>query len=186
MKVDNSVLRGHANLRTTLLASFLILGGCTTTRPSAASASVDLVSDYRTSPLLSFFEGRSRGDGVLRVIFRSPRNVHVETVGTLDAEGGLRLVQQIHEQRQPARSREGRLWQVTPGRLAGSLSDARGPVTGSVSGNRMRLRYRIADRLTVDQRVTLAPGGRTAHNRSTISRMGIVVATLDETITKLD
>lgn len=138
------------------------------------------------SPLLRFFEGRTSGEVVLRVMLSAPRSLHVESVGTLDASGTLSMTQRIDEPSKPSRTREARLIEIAPGRFAGTLSDATGPVTGTLTGDTLRLRYRIPGHLSVDQRITLAADGRSARNRSTIRRMNIVVGTITETITKLD
>jgi len=138
------------------------------------------------SPLLRFFEGRTRGDVRVRIILSTPRSLQVESVGTIDTDGTLILSQRIEEPSKPTRTREGRLSEVAPGRFAGTLSDATGPVTGGLEGDTLRLRYRIPGNLNIDQRITLAPDGRSARNRSTIRRMNLIVGTISETITKLD
>jgi hypothetical protein len=73
---------------------------------------------------------------------------------------------------------------VGPGRYTGTLSDADGPVTGLVTGNRLRLSFRMRGGMDVDQWLTLAPGGRWARNVLRVSKFGMTVATLDETIRK--
>jgi hypothetical protein len=162
--------------------AFVLLGAaCSPLPPPAAHAPVT-----SSSPFLRFFAGRTRGEGELRVIFRAPRRLHVESVGTLDVHGTLNLIQRIEEGTKPSRTREGRLREVAPGRLSGSLSDASGPLTGIATGNGVSLRYRMTGGLRVDQRITLAADGRTARNRTTIRRLGLVVGTIDETISKVD
>ncbi len=135
---------------------------------------------------LGFFEGRSRSAGTLRVMFRSPRIVRVESEGVVGADGGLTLTQRIDEQHRPPRTRTFRLRQVSPGRYAGSLSDASGPVTGEMHGNRLRLDYRMAGGLRVEQRITFAPAGRVARSRINIYRMGMLAGTLDERIGRIE
>ena len=73
-----------------------------------------------------------------------------------------------------------------PNRFTGTITDARGPVTGEVAGNVLHLRYRTAENLSVEQRITLHPGGRSAHNRMVFKRFGITVARYEETIRRVD
>ena len=56
---------------------------------------------------------------------------------------------------------------------------------GAVHGNRLDLRFRMAGGFAVEQRLYLRPDGRVALNRLTVRKLGIVVAVLDETITKV-
>jgi hypothetical protein len=55
-----------------------------------------------------------------------------------------------------------------------------------VAGPRATIRYRMKSGLAVAQQLALQPGGRTLLNRLTVTKFGIRVATLDETIRKLD
>jgi sugar phosphate isomerase/epimerase len=67
------------------------------------------------------------------------------------------------------------------------FSDARGPVSGDVAGNVLNLRYRLVEGgVSVEQTITLHPGGRTAHNRMTFRRFGLNGATVEETIRRVD
>jgi hypothetical protein len=59
-------------------------------------------------------------------------------------------------------------------------------VTGEVAGNVLRLRYRLADGPTVEQTITLHPGGRSARNRMTFRRFGLTVATVEEVIRRVE
>jgi hypothetical protein len=86
----------------------------------------------------------------------------------------------------PAKQRRWQLRQAAPGRFSGTISDAKGPVTAVVSGNRMDVRYTMKERgLKVAQVLTLASDGRSAHNSMKIRKFGIVVATYVETIRKV-
>jgi hypothetical protein len=76
--------------------------------------------------------------------------------------------------------------QIGPGRFTGTLTDAVGPASIEVAGARATIRYRMKGGLDVSQQLALQPGGRTVLNRLTVTKFGIRVATLDETIRKLD
>jgi hypothetical protein len=137
-------------------------------------------------PALDFFTGESRGEAELRILFKAPRRVRVQSQGALQPDGSLRLVQQIEEETRPPRTRHWVIREIAPGRYSGSLTDAEGPFTGEVSGNRLELRYTMPDGYRVRQSLVLAPDGRSAHNVLTVHGYGLIVAALEERITRLD
>ena len=84
----------------------------------------------------------------------------------------------------PERKRTWVIHETAPGRYAGTLTDAKGPVTGSSEGNVLHLAYTMKGGFGVDQWLYLQPGGKVALNRMKVSKLGITVAKLDETIRK--
>jgi hypothetical protein len=134
-------------------------------------------------PVFAFFEGRSEGRARLKIAFRTSEAVRVESVGRVERDT-LVLRQTIFEGTKPAREREWRIREVTPGRYAGTLSDAEGPVTGEALPGRLHLAFRMKGGVAAEQWLTLAPDGRSAHNVLTARKFGIVVAALEETIRK--
>jgi len=137
-------------------------------------------------PVARFFAGRTEGEGVLTVMMSGQRRIRVTSRGRAEPGGAIILDQTIHEESKPARSRSWRLSEVAPGRYAGTLTDAAGPVTGTAEGNRLHLRYAMRGGMEVDQWLTLAPDGRSARNVLRVRKLGIPVAALEETIRKLD
>ena len=134
---------------------------------------------------LRFFAGRTEGVARLRVMFRHPRAVRVHGVGRPGADG-LVLSQTVEQEGKAATTRRWLLRPVGPDRYAGTLSDAVGPVTADAAGDRLHIAYRTKGRFRIDQWLTLAPDGRSARNHLVARRMGIVVARLDETITRVE
>jgi hypothetical protein len=132
-----------------------------------------------------FFAGATEGHATLKVILHSRKPVHVIGHGHTD-HGTLILDQTVMQQGKKPEQREWRIREVSPGRYTGTLSDATGPVTGDVSGNCLHLAYPMKGGLQVEQRLYLQPGGKVALNRMTVSKLGITVASLDETISKHD
>lgn len=132
---------------------------------------------------LRFFEGRTRGSGELSIVLRQPRPLTVAGEGRLRPDGVLVLVQRVEQAGAAPRTRRWEIRRVAPGRYAGTLSDATGPVQGESSGNRLHLAYR-SKQGRVEQWLTLSPDGRTAENRLTVKRLGVVIARVDETIRK--
>jgi hypothetical protein len=132
-----------------------------------------------------FFVGRTEGAGTIHVILSGRHGFRVHSRGRMD-RGALVIEQRVEEEGKPARNRIWRLVRSGGNRITGTLSDASGPVTGEVSGNVLHMRYRLAEGPSVEQWITLHPGGRTAQNRMTIRRYGFNVATVQETIRRVD
>ena len=135
---------------------------------------------------LRFFSGRTTGEGSLRVLFQPAQRIHVRSNGRVAKGGALILRQTIRQGDAAPSTREWRLRQTSPGRFAGTLTDAAGSVTGEVEGNRLRLRYTMkgAWRVRIEQRLELQPDGHTVQNRLTASKFGLPIASLRETIRK--
>lgn len=130
-----------------------------------------------------FFSGRSAGEGRLRVLFRAPVRTVVASEGRVEGDT-LILVQHVREGAKPERTREWRLRQAAPGRYAGTLTDATGPVEATSEGSRLRIRYPMEGGLTVRQTLDLSPDGQRADNRFTVSKFGLTVARLHEIIVR--
>jgi hypothetical protein len=133
-----------------------------------------------------FFVGRTQGEGVLNVMMSGSRSVRVRSIGRSERDGSVVLDQDIEEQGKPPRRRSWRLREVAPGRYAGTLSDAEGPVAGTATGNRLHLSFRMRGGMDVDQWLTVAPDTRSARNVLRVRKFGVTVAALEETIRKLD
>ena len=134
---------------------------------------------------VEFFRGHTEGRGELKILLQSPVRVDVKSEGRTEQDGTLLLIQRVHQRGQEPRTRYWRLKQQSPTRFTGTLTDAAGPVTVDVIGERARIRYRMKNRMTVEQ--WLAPAGRNiVSNQVRVRRFGVVVARLNETIRKLD
>jgi uncharacterized protein DUF3833 len=134
-----------------------------------------------------FFVGRTEGAGTVRMTLSGSHKVRDHSRGHLDRSGALILEQIVEEEGKPARRRSWRLVRAGGNRISGTISDARGPVAGDISGNVLHLRYRMAEGgASVEQWITLHPGGRTAANRMIFRKFGFKAATLQSTIRKLD
>lgn len=132
-----------------------------------------------------FFVGRTEGAGTVHVMVAGRHGVRVRTNGRIDSSGALILDQIVEEEGKSARRRTWRLLRAG-NRITGTISDVRGAVAGEVSGNRLHLRYRMADGPSVEQWIILHPNGRTAANRMIFRRFGLNVATVEETIRRVD
>jgi hypothetical protein len=134
---------------------------------------------------VEFFRGKTHGEGMLKIIFQSPKKMTVDSEGRADKDGSLVLEQVVHEPGKPPRTRYWRLKQAAPDRYEGTLTDAATPVRVDVSKGGIRIRYTGKDHLNFDQ--LLKPISDTEiRDQIKITRFGITVAHFDETIRKLD
>ncbi len=156
----------------------LALVGCGGAAPAAAAPV--------TFNPLEFFTGPSRGEGTLKVMTKSSVPIRVESEGRPDGKGGIILDQTIHEGSKPARQRRWSLRPTSPTTMTGTITDNPGPVKGRLDGNRLLLNYTMKGGLNAEQVLTIQPGGRSLVNRMTVRKFGIVVAHVNEVITKGD
>lgn len=134
-----------------------------------------------------FFVGRTEGAGTVNMTIGGSHKVRDVSRGRLDRSGALILEQMVYEEGKPARRRSWRLVRSGPNRVAGTISDAIGPVTGDIRGNVLHLKYQAREASAqVEQWITLHPGGRTASNRMVFRKFGFKAATLNSAIRKLD
>jgi hypothetical protein len=153
---------------------------------SAFIALLIFVQQPSGSALEQFFIGTVEGSGTVTVIMSGRHAVRDRTSGRRARDGALILDQTVEEEGRPARRRTWRLARTDGNRVTGTISDARGAVAGEIDGNTLHLRYRMAEGPSVDQRITLQPGGRTALNRMTFRRFGLRVATVETVIRKVE
>jgi len=137
----------------------------------------------RTFDPVAFFTGRTSGQGFLKKVFSARQATRVTGAGHVEG-GTLVLDQRVAIAGEPTRTRQWRLRQVGPARWSGTLSDAKGPVVASAAGPVLTIAYTSDQGMGVAQTVTLAPDGRSARNRMRIRKLGVTVATIDETIVR--
>lgn len=131
-----------------------------------------------------FFVGPTHGEGCLRVMMSRCRKVMVQGNGYLTTNDELVLDQDVSEGSKPIKHRQWRLHRTAIGTYIGSLTDAEGPTSAVVDGDTLYVHFSMKRGLRAEQRLTLASNGTTVANHMAIRKFGIVVATLDETITK--
>ena len=133
-----------------------------------------------------FFVGHTEGEGRVSVAFSGSHGMRAHSRGRMEPGGTLVVDQVVEEEGKPARRLIWRLIRSGANRLTGTLTGANGPVTGQVDGNVLHLSYRSNLGPWVEQWITLHSGGRIASNRMTFSRFGFGVATLEETIRRVE
>ena len=145
--------------------------------PSSAQAPA------RTFDAVAFFTGATSGEGTLKKVFSAPQKVRVTGRGRVEGSV-LVLDQTVSIAGEPKKTRQWRLRADAPNRWSGTLSDAKGAVRASAAGAVLTIAYTSNDGMGVTQTVTLAPDGQSARNQMKIRKLGMTVATLDETITR--
>jgi len=156
---------------------------------SACVPSGHLAREQASTPSfdpISFFAGRTEGNGSLAVVLRHRRSLLVEGQGVVSPDGTtIALDQDVRHGHDAPTHRTWQLHRVAPGRYAGTLSDAIGPVTGDTEGNRLHLAFAMKGGLHAQQWLYLQPGSQVVRNRMVVTKFGIPVASLDETITRI-
>lgn len=167
-------------MRTLILLLTLTTAACAgQSAPRSPAAPAPVFSAQR------FFEGRTHGDGELRIALSKQRHTIVEGRGRIEPDGTLVLDQTVTQGNAAPEHRQWRIRETSAGHYAGTLTDATGPVRGEVDGNRLHLRFTMKHGLAADQWLDLAADGQSAHNRMRIAKFGVVVARLDETIRRV-
>lgn len=133
---------------------------------------------------MTFFIGRTHGDGELAKLFSRPLKMSVDSVGRKQGDI-LVLDQTIHEGSTPPRVRQWTMRPVAANRYSGSMTDAVGQVNVIVSGSRADIHYKTKAGFEVAQQLVLQSDGKTILNRLSVRKLGIRVATVRETIRKL-
>jgi len=165
--------------------SALRLAGALALALGGGFAPVSTAAEVSAAPAfdpVAFFTGSTQGMGQLKKVFSSAHRTVTHGRGVVRADGMLVLDHRVEEQGEPVRLRQWQLRQTAPGQFGGSVSDASGPVTGMLAGNRLTIRYTMRGGMRVDQVLTMAAGGQSASNVMKISKFGMTVATLTETI----
>lgn len=161
------------------LAPVVLLVACTgAAEPSLKRATPELRPEL-------FFLGDTRGQGTLDIAFRRDRTLTVESRGTAIGPGALRIDQVIRYGDGEVDRRSWTLTSDPAGGYTAALTEAKGPVRVTQSGNSVNIRYRFGSpTVSMDQWLYLRPDGRTIDNRATAKLAGVTVAKLTETITK--
>jgi hypothetical protein len=162
--------------RLALLPALLLLAGC------LRAPAIDPPKPGPRFDPLTFFAGRSDGHARLEKLFADPEAILVHSRGRIDDDDSLMLDQAIVEPGKPPRIRHWRIAAVGQGRYAGTLTDASGPVSGETIGNRLHLAFPMKGGFAAQQWLTLAADGRSADNVLVVSKFGLTVAVLRETI----
>lgn len=167
----------------TILAGRLLIAGL----PIAllgASASAETASIEQLTDPMRFFEGRTESISTVKIMMRKPLLSRAMGRGEI-SDGELNLVQRIQEDGRTPYDRRWRMRQVGPGRFAGTMTEATGPVVAEEIGGRFRFRFKMKGNLTIEQWLTPLPGGKSARSKVSIRKLGITVGHSEGMIRRL-
>ena len=162
------------------LAIFLMLplGACV-----SASSRNGLSSPAPIFSVERFFTGSTEGRGIIKTAVSKGKNAQVHGTGRLEADGTLVLDQRVEQMGAKEQHRQWRFNKVGAGRYSGTLTDAIGPVIGETDGNCLHLHYKLKQHgFDTEQWLYLQQDQRIVLNRMIVRKLGVTVATLDETI----
>lgn len=147
--------------------------------PTSAGAA-DKIADP-----LSFFEGKTETLSTVKVVMKKSFKSRSIGRGKLLGDRSLDLVQRVEDEGKPPHERRWKIRQVGPGRFAGTMSEAVGPVTIEETPKGYRFRFKLKDNMTVEQWLTPVAGGSSARSKVTVRRFGIPVFRSDGVIRKI-
>ena len=152
----------------------------------ALASSTSAYADPGKLDMTAFFTGKTHAENVLKVAFKRPTPLIVDSVGGKGDKGDFVLIDTVREGDKPVRTRKWIMRQVGPGHFTGSLSDAVGPVDITVNGNRAIVQYVMKGGLKVRQQMDLLPDGKTIANRVSVTKFGMKFGSVEGKIRKLD
>lgn len=153
----------------------------------AALLALAAAADPPKLDITAFFAGRTHGDNLIKIALHAPHKLTVDSVGGRNKEGEFVLIETVHEEGKPARTRTWVMHPAGPDRLTGVLTDALGPVEVSMRGDSATIAYVMKEgHLKVTQEIRLEGDGRTLTNHVIAKKFGIGFAHVDGTIRKLD
>ena len=136
--------------------------------------------------LTAFFSGRSHAENVLKIAFKGPAPLIVDSVGGKGDRGDFVLIDTIHEGDKPVRTRKWIMKAAGTGHYTGSLSDAVGPVDVALNARTATITYTMKGGMKVVQTLELQGDGRTLSNHVTVKKFGMKFASVDGKIRKVD
>lgn len=152
-----------------------------------AAAAASAAPDPPKLDMLAFFTGRTHADNIIKIALHSPHKLIVDSIGGHNKEGEFVLIDTVHEEGKPVRTRTWVMHPVGPDHFTGSLSDAIGPVDVVVRGNSATISYIMRDgHLRIAQQIELQDNGKSLSNHVVAKKFGLTFAHVDGTIHKLD
>ena len=134
---------------------------------------------------IEFFEGTTISEGTLKVAMQRTVKTRSVNRGTIEPNGALVLVQTVQDEGKPATERRWRIYATGPGKYAGTMSEATGPVAIQQVGTRYRFRFKMKGGLSVEQWLAPLADGNRASSTITVRKLGLTVATSQATIRKV-
>lgn len=150
----------------------------------SGSIAINPLQASRPTDPLRFFEGRTEYVSTMKLLARKPYRSRTVGEGEIAEDGSLHLVQRVHDEGKPTHERRWHMRKVGSGRFAGTMSEARGPVTVDEIGGRYRFRFRMKGGIAVEQWLTPVSHSA-ARSRLTVRKLGLTVGKSEGMIRKL-
>jgi hypothetical protein len=141
-------------------------------------------ADRQSSPM-SFFEGKTESIGTVKVILKRSFKSRSLGLGKILPDGSLDFVQHVQDEGAPPRERRWKIRQTAPGRFAGTMTEAVGPVVIEETPKGFRFRFKMKDNLSVEQWLIPVSNGASARSLVTVRKFGVTVARSEGTIRKI-
>jgi len=135
---------------------------------------------------LRFFSGRTETQGLVKVLFKKPYRSRSLGLGRIEADGSLTLIQHVQDDGKQTHERRWRVRRVGPGHYTGTMSEASGPVDIQQVGDRYVFRFKMKGNLNAEQWLSPTPDASVARTSTKVRKFGVVVATTEGTVRKLD
>ena len=189
LSVSDMAVKRDTTMRAVLRCIWLsvsLLGGCGT-KPIAADGQGAAMNP------LAFFEGEIHSRGVMEDRSGAPVQwVRTDSHGVRDADGRLRMTQHLTFQDGAAQDRDWTLWQAGPNRYEATANDMVGTASGQTDGGIFHWQWVLARHpgnplmdVTMRQWMYQMDTG-TVLIRTTISKLGVIVAEVTEQFSKRD
>lgn len=153
---------------------------------AVAAVSPNLWAAEQKTSAMRFFEGRTESLATVKIVMKKPFKSRSVGRGEIKADGSLLLVQRVEDEGKPVHERRWHIREVGPGKFAGTMSEAKGPVTVEEVGGKYRFRFKMKGNVSIEQWIDPLPGGKTASTKVTIRKMGVTVGQSEGTIRRLD
>ena len=137
----------------------------------------------RVDPL-RFFEGATESVSTVKLIMKKPYRSRSTGSGKILPNGTLDLVQRVEDEGRNVKTRRWLIRRIGPGRFAGTMSEAEGPVNVEEVDGRYRFRFKMKGGLSVEQWLIPAADGRSATNRVSVRKFGLRVGHSEGVIRK--
>lgn len=152
-----------------------------------AAEAASAAPDSPKLDMIAFFTGRTHADNIIKIALHSPHKLIVDSIGGHNKEGEFVLVDTVHEEGKPVRTRTWVMHPAGPDHFTGSLSDAVGPVDVAVHGDSATISYVMRDgHLKIVQQIQLEDKGKSLSNHVVAKKFGLAFAHVDGTVHKLD
>ena len=151
----------------------------------ATALAPSAVRSERVRDPLRFFEGSTVAVSTVKVAMKKAYRTRSLGRGLIRRDGSLDLVQRVEDEGRPPHDRRWEIRRIAPGRYAGTMTEASGPVRIEEMGGRFRFQFKMKGGLSAEQWLTPLPDGRSARTKLTVRKFGMTVGRSEGLIRKI-